>query len=201
MNLLQNISEGWGALSWKDAPERWEALPGGGLRVYAPARSDYFQNPSGDTPRDFGPFLWLPVAGDFVAQVHVRPTFAATYDSGVLMVRHDARLWAKLCFEATDFGTHAAVSVVTNGVSDDANGVDLPTPDLWLQIVRAGDLFAMHYAADGVAWRMVRYFRLPVPPTVQVGLVAQSPVGEGTTVDFLHFTVEQRRVGNMRAGI
>jgi regulation of enolase protein 1 (concanavalin A-like superfamily) len=169
MNLLQDVSKGWGALLWKDAPEQWEVLPGGGLRVYAPARSDYFQNPSGDTPRDFGPYLWLPVEGDFVAQAHVRPTFAATYDSGVLMVRHDEKLWAKLCFEATDFGTHAAVSVVTNGVSDDANGVDLTTPDLWLQIVRAGDLFAMHYATDGIGWRMVRYFRLPVPPGVQVG--------------------------------
>ena len=109
--------------------------------------------------------------------------------------------WAKLCFEATDIGTHAAVSVVTNGISDDANGADLEAERLWLQVVRQGDLFGMHYSLDGASWRMVRYFALPLPRQVQVGLVAQSPTGPGTSVDFHSFSVEPRRVADMRAGI
>ena len=116
------------------------------------------------------------------------------------MVRHDETHWAKICFEATDFGTHAAVSVVTNGVSDDANGADLEIESLWLQIVRQDDLFGLHYSLDGESWRMVRYFALPVPSKVKVGIVAQSPVGPGTTIDFFCFSVEPRRVSNMRAG-
>ena len=48
---------------------------------------------------------------------------------------------------------------------------------------------------------MVRYFALPMPHKIQVGLVAQSPVGPGTTVDFDSFTIEPRRIANMRAGI
>ena len=63
-----------------------------------------------------------------------------------------------------------------------------------------------HYSLDGQDWRaqnwrMVRYFALPMPAQVQVGVVAQSPIGPGTTVDFLSFSVEPRRVSNMRAGI
>jgi regulation of enolase protein 1 (concanavalin A-like superfamily) len=143
----------------------------------------------------------LPVEGDFVAQAHVRPCFAATYDAGALMVRQDVSHWAKVCYESTDLGTHAVVSVVTDGLSDDANGVDLDVELVWVQIARRGDLLAMHYALDGSAWRMVRYFSLVMPTRVRVGLVAQSPVGQGTRVDFHRFIVEPRSVENLRAGV
>ena len=98
-------------------------------------------------------------------------------------------------------GTTAAVSVVTNGVSDDANGPDLTLPDVWLQMCRAGDVFGLHYSLDGSDWRMVRLFRLPMPKTIKLGLVAQSPTGPGTTIDFLSFSVEPRTVNDLRAGI
>jgi regulation of enolase protein 1 (concanavalin A-like superfamily) len=117
------------------------------------------------------------------------------------MVRHDEAHWAKLCYEATDFGTHAVVSVVTNGLSDDANGVNLDVDEVWLQVVRQDNVFALHYAIDQQNWRMVRYFSLPVPSKVRVGLVAQSPVGRGTMVDFSEFVVESRWVENLRAGV
>jgi regulation of enolase protein 1 (concanavalin A-like superfamily) len=206
MQFLADLSKGLGPLQWFNEPAKWEPLPGGGIRVYAPARTDYFQNPNGQGGVDSAPLLWTTVEGDFVAQAHVRPTFASTYDAGALMVRHDETHWAKLCFESTDLGTHAAVSVVTDGLSDDANGVDLETGDIRLQVVRQGDLFGMHYALEGEpgdsrAWRMVRYFALSLPPQVKVGLVAQCPVGSGTVVDFYSFTIESRRVENVRAGV
>jgi regulation of enolase protein 1 (concanavalin A-like superfamily) len=142
-----------------------------------------------------------PASGDFVAQAHVRPAFASTWDAGALMARHDDHHYAKLCFESTDLGTTAAVSVVTNGFSDDANGADLSVPSLWLQIFRAGDVFGMHYALDGKSWRMVRLFRLPVPPAIRIGLVAQCPSGPGATIDFLSFSVEPRTIQKLRAGV
>jgi len=201
MNLLQSLQQdGLGDLQWTN-PTRWEPLPGGGIRILAQARTDFFRNPSGSAPSENGHLLWLPVEGDMIVQTHVRPTFASTYDAGALMIRADSTHWAKLCYEATDFGTHTVVSVVTDGRSDDANGVDLDLPSVWLQIVRQDNLFAMHYAADGEAWRMTRYFALDLPSEIAVGMVAQSPVGPGTMVDFLHFSVERRRVGNLRAGI
>jgi uncharacterized protein len=204
MNLLENISPDnliARSLSWEHPPLNWETLPEGGIRVQVPGLADYFRDPSGQKVKDDAPFLFTPVEGDFVARAHVRPTFASTYDSGVLMVRHDPLTWAKLCFERTDFGTTAAVSVVTNGLSDDANGADLNVPDLWLQMVRIGDTFGLQYSLDGNSWRMVRVFRLIMPPTVKVGIVAQCPAGDGTTIDFLHFSVEKRTAGNLRSGV
>lgn len=201
MDLLRNISQDLSPLTWTNDPVQWKPLPGGGLRVRAGAKTDFFQNPNGSPGSNTAHLLWLSVEGDFVARTHVRPTFASTYDAGALMMRHDETHWAKICYEATDFGTHAAVSVVTNGVSDDANGADLDAESLWLQIVRQDNLFGLHYSLDGADWRMVRYFTLPVPPQVKIGLVAQSPVGPGTNVDFLSFSVKPRRVSNMRAGV
>ena len=117
------------------------------------------------------------------------------------MARQNAKHWAKLCYESTDLGTTAAVSVVTNDVSDDANGADLTTPDLWLQLYRAGDVFGLHYSLDGQRWRMVRLFKLSLPHSIQIGLVAQCPAGPGTAIDFLSLSIESRLIQNLRAGI
>ncbi len=204
MNLLENLTPEQLAargLAWEHPPVKWEPLAEGGIRVTVPARSDYFRDPAGVMVNDNAPFLWKQMTGGFVAQAHVRPAFNSTYDSGVLMARHDEQTWAKLCFEKTDFGTTAAVSVVTRGVSDDANGADITQPDLWLQIVRSGNIFALHYSLDSQAWRMVRIFSLPAPETIRVGVVTQCPIGPGTTVDLFSFTIDQRPVKNLRAGV
>jgi len=205
MNLLKTIAPdrfSSPGLAWDHPPPGWEPLPGGeGIRVIVPPRVDYFRAPAGTHAADNAPYLRLEVAGDFVAQAHVRPAFSTQYDAGALMVRHDHRCWAKLCFERTDFGTTAVVSVVTREYSDDANGIDLSVPDLWLQVLRAGDVFGMHYALDGRSWRMARQFRMAAPQVIRVGLVAQCPLGPGTTVDFLSFTVELRTVKNLRVGV
>jgi len=203
MDLLANLTPDnltSRELTWDPKPVQWEPLPGGGIRVEAQAKADYFRSPTGSHVNDNAPFLWTKVTGDFVARALVRPTFASTFDSGVLMVRHDAETWAKLCFERTDFGTTAAVSVVTRGLSDDANGVNITEPELWLQVARAGNVFALHYSLDGEIWRMVRVFNLAVPETVKVGIVSQSPAGPGTTIDFLHFSIEPRTIQSPRAG-
>jgi uncharacterized protein len=204
VNLLENLTPDQlvaRGFAWEHPPVTWEPLPEGGIRVTVPAKADYFRDPAGVIVSDNAPFLWKQVTGDFVAQAHVCPAFNSTYDSGVLMARHDEQNWAKLCFEKTDFGTTAAVSVVTRGTSDDANGVDVTTPDLWLQMIRAGNVFALHYSLDGQSWRMVRIFKLEVPASIRVGVVTQCPVGPGTTVDLLSLTIDQRPVKNVRAGV
>ena len=72
------------------------------------------------------PFYYTEITGDFVMRVKVSHDFKDTYDSASIMVMQDMKNWAKACFEMTDFGTHAAVSVIArNGESDDANGCNI----------------------------------------------------------------------------
>jgi regulation of enolase protein 1 (concanavalin A-like superfamily) len=202
MNLLDGLTPetlGPRGFAWEHL-QSWAPLPGGGIRVAVPPDTDYFRDPAGEKIRDNGPYLWREVAGDFVARLHVRPRFAGMYDAGGMLVRQDEERWAKLCFESTNFGTTAAISVVSRGLSDDANGVDLAVPDVWFQLCRAGDTFGMQYALDGKSWRKVRRFSLALPPTVRIGLLGQSPKQAGTTVDFLWFSVESR-TADTRTGL
>jgi len=204
MNLLENLTPdalSARGLNWENPPLSWQALPGAGMRVNVPARVDYFRDPAGVHNKDNAPFLWMPVSGDFVAQAHVRPIFTTTWDAAALMARFDAAHWAKLCFEKTDLGTIAAVSVVTNDISDDANGANQASPELWLQVLRMGTVFGMHYSLDGAKWQMVRVFQLPGPAELRLGVVAQSPAGPGTTIDFLSFSIEARTVKDLRSGV
>lgn len=117
------------------------------------------------------------------------------------MVIENDRRWAKLAFEATDFGTTAVVCVVTDGVSDDANGCDLAQSSVWLKVVRAGNVFSTHYSLDGEHYRMVRMFRLPVPAAVRIGLAVRSPTGKGGDGLFEEVCLENKTVANLRAGI
>ncbi|MGI6366951.1 MAG: DUF1349 domain-containing protein [Anaerolineae bacterium] len=176
--------------------------------IAAPAESDFFRSHSapaadGTLPdsKDDAPYLYTSVTGDFVLRARVQHGFADTYDACALMVRVNEQVWGKICFEKTDFDTHAVVSVVTNGVSDDANGPNVEGDTLWLQMVRVGRSFALHYSLDGKQFFMLRYFYLPASETVQVGLVAQAPRGSGGERYFYDVTLESRTVGNIRSGV
>jgi len=201
-NLLLELTEqNIGPFKWLNKSS-YTLLSEGGIRIYAPAKTDFFCNPDRTSVQASAPFLYLDVTGDFVMKAHVSHPFTYQWDAAVLMIHGDDKHWAKLCFEGSDFGTQAIVSVVTNnGLSDDANGVNYHWPSVWLQIVRKGNLFGMHYGPDGQTWNMVRYFTLDVPETIKVGMEAQCPVGQGTNIDFMHFSIQHKTVDDIRAGI
>ena len=122
----------------------------GVISILAPEHTDFFCNSGaeaeeGDAVPDSlcnAPFYYTEVEGDFVLRVKVSHDFKQTYDSCSIMVFKDLIHWAKACFELTDFGTRAMVSVVTKDVSDDANGPNVDADAVWLQMCRKGDAFA-----------------------------------------------------------
>lgn len=178
------------------------------IEMFAPAQSDFFFNngsvsAEGITPESLcnAPFYHTEITGDFVMRVKVSHDFKDTYDSASIMVMHDMQNWAKSCFEMTDFGTHAVVSVIArNGECDDANGCNINGNEVWLQVCRCGNSFAFHYSVDGKKFYMTRFFNLPVSETVKVGLLPQAPVGNGGTRVYSDLTFEQKTVKNIRMG-
>lgn len=177
--------------------------------VYATKESDFFCNngavsEEGITPESLcnAPYFYTEIMGDFVLKVKVSHEFISTYDSSSLMVMVDNDNWAKSCFELTDFGTHAVVSVVTkNGASDDANGCNIDGNSVWLQVTRVGNSYAFHYSVDGKNFYMTRFYNLPSPETVKVGLLAQSPTGNGGDRYYENLSIENKTVKNIRFGI
>ena len=177
------------------------------LVLYAPPNSDYFYSRYVDTdPAKVSgvsynaPFFHTKVTGDFVMRVQVSHDFLTTYDAASIMVMQDLKVWAKACFEKTDFDTHAVVSVVTDHISDDANGCNIQGNSVWLQAARVDTHFAFHYSLDGEQFDMMRYFSLPAGADVMVGLVPQSPAGKGGDRVYRNFSLHPITLQNLRAG-
>jgi regulation of enolase protein 1 (concanavalin A-like superfamily) len=170
------------------------------LQIKALPKSDYFVDPSGEKKIMNAPYFYTEANKDFVLRAKVTRQFKSTYDACVLMVQSSETCWVKLCFEFTDLGTNAVVSVVTNGVSDDANGVDIQGDMVYMQIAKKGDLFALHYSLNGVDYKMTRYFRLAMKETFKVGFVAQSPTGEGGNCIFEEIQLSYEPIKDLRKG-
>ncbi|MFB0829664.1 DUF1349 domain-containing protein [Brevibacillus laterosporus] len=67
-------------------------------------------------------------------------------------------------------------------------------------MARKGDTFALQYSLNGEKFQIVRNLCLPVSDTVKVGIVSQSPTGEGLTSDFAFLQLERITLRDIRAG-
>jgi regulation of enolase protein 1 (concanavalin A-like superfamily) len=157
-----------------------------------------FVSPQGDAPALNAPALVGAVSGDFMLSARVEVAFAADYDAGALLLYGDESRWAKLCFEYSPQGEAMIVSVVTRGLSDDANGFVVDGNAVWLRISRMGTAYAFHASTDGATWSFIRHFALD--GEIELGLEAQSPVGEGCSVTFTDVEFAQRRLAELRDG-
>jgi len=151
---------------------------------------------------DAGRLVGLPPGGDFMLAAKVTVGFASMYDAGVLLVYLSDRYWAKLCFEYSPQLVPTAVTVVTRETSDDSNSFEVAGDALWLRITRSGPAWAFHASTDGAWWRLLRYFTLssPAGELARIGLLAQSPAGEGCTATFDQITYSAGAPKNLRDG-
>ena len=168
--------------------------------IFANAGTDAFSPPDGTPGKDCLIGLRLPVFGDcWAVSVCVAPVFAASFDAGAFMLRAADASWAKLAFERAPDGRTMAVSVVTRGLSDDANGPAYSQPAIFLRACFTGKALAFHTSSDGRSWDLLRFFALPQRVT-SVDLIAQSPVGAGCRVVFSDLQVSDRVPLDLRDG-
>jgi regulation of enolase protein 1 (concanavalin A-like superfamily) len=117
-------------MGWSYEPER-------GLSILAGAHTDWFTDPKGGAIQDNAPCaLFTAPDENFLLSARVSVAFAATFDAGVIQVRVANDLWAKLCFEYSPQGHPMIVSVVTRGMSDDCNSVELDCSEIYLRVAR-----------------------------------------------------------------
>jgi regulation of enolase protein 1 (concanavalin A-like superfamily) len=179
----------------------------GALTATALPHSDIFIDPgseatlNAESMLNAATLLGAAPAGDFQLSARVSVDFAATYDAGVLLLWSDERHWGKLCFEFSPDGEPMVVSVVTRGVSDDANAFVVPDRTVWLRVSRIGRVYAYHASTDGQRWRMIRVFALDDDlGRHRIGFEAQSPTGEGCAVAFDRIRFAAERLGDLRDG-
>jgi len=180
-------------------------IEGDKITIFAPRMTDFFNNPVPEDgkiqePVANAPYFYTDWEGDFVARVLVQPTFLTDYDAASLFLYQNEKIWVKLAFEKSDFDTTAIVSVITNNVSDDANGCNINQDSVWLQMARVGNNIILHYSLDGEKYDLVRIAALPLERTIKIGIESQCPTGEGVNNSFYNFTIEKRTISNLRKG-
>jgi len=170
------------------------------IKILAPAKTDLFCGLDG-TIVDNAPMYGCEVEGDCRIEAKVSFTKSGSYDGAGLILYGDRHHWAKTCFEATDFGKIAVISVITNGVSDDANGPHITQDRIWLRLVRKGDDCCILYSLDGIHYELQRICRVNLPRKIMAALIAQAPIGDGGYCTFEEVKVEQVTVENLRSGV
>lgn len=163
---------------------------GSGTNLFNDMCSDY-------RSADF-PFYYVLQKGDFVIRCRISPEFKACYDLGSIIVYDNQSKWIKFAFENSDSGHPAMVSVVTDGVSDDCNGEKIYEDGIWMQIIRRGSNFSLHYSKDKTVWTLVRIFHLDMNAEVKLGISAQSPTGDSCTVRFEGLEITENTYSNIR---
>ncbi len=175
-------------------------LKDGTLRVKATEGTDFFNNPEDSSITASAPFLYREIQGDFSATLRIKPDFSDVWNAGALMMYADSAHWIKFAFENSDATGPSIVSVVTRGLSDDANGVVLNEErSVWLKLIRKGDLYALHWSRDGERYFMARLSRMPPFEWVKVGLEAQCPVAEAAIHEFTYLNLTDSVPENLRS--
>ncbi|WP_422080981.1 DUF1349 domain-containing protein [Ulvibacterium sp.] len=189
-----------GDFKWMNKPRTF-TLKNGILNVVADKETDFFNNPEDNEITATAPLLFKEVTGDFVVEALVRPDFSSLWNAAALMIYIDKTHWIKFAFENSDATGQSIVSVVTRGVSDDANGVILTDQDrVWLKIVRKNNIYSMHWSLDGHDFKMARLSAMPSADPVKVGIEVQCPVGESANHQIDYFSLTKTTVKNLRKG-
>ena len=171
------------------------------MTLFSGPRNDYFHDPATGKRTATAPCAILNVdVPSFILSAHLEMTGKSTFDAAVLFVSVSEDTWAKFCLETSPRGEPTIVSVVTRGVSDDCNSASLSSASAYLRLAKTPETLAFHYSLDGRYWHLVRYFSLGTLPSVSVGLVAQSPIGQGASVRFSDFAFRAGELSNLRDG-
>jgi uncharacterized protein len=187
-------------LGWIHAPRDYQ-LTKTGIVITAPERSDkYIWSGGGHAPDNAPRLVFDNADRDFIFSTAVSHTFASKYDAGGLFVEADAKHWFKFEFERDYTGAHRIVSVVTNDYSDDANSMEIESDTAYLQVARMGDAFALYVSKDGKGWYLVRIFHFKHTGSLKVGLIAQSPEGQGATIRFSDLKYGAKRIKDIWKG-
>lgn len=190
-----------GEFKWHVPPSDWSFDPAKGLSVTAGPQTDWFSDPAGNFVKDNAPCaLMTPPDNHFLLSAKVAVAFGATYDAGALQLRAGHDLGAKLCFEYSPQGRPMIVSVVTRGVSDDCNSVEIEGSEVYLRMALTPQTIAFHYSRDGSCWHLVRYFGLGKLDNLRVGFSSQSPFGQQCTAVFSEISYRAGGLKDIRNG-
>ena len=186
-----------GTLNWQNTPRTWNLDSKNVLTISSSPKTDWFVDPFDGTVAKSAPILLFTPDPDYVLSARVTVKFATKWDAGALMLWADDHHWAKLSFELSPDGKPTLVTVVTRGLSDDCNSIQLSADSVYLRIAKSGTTYVFYFSTNGQSWQILRTFSLDTELPVRVGFESQSPAGSGAVAKFSAITYDPHRIGNI----
>ena len=178
----------------------------GALTMNASEKTDWFNPPPiANAPAGLSnapALVFEPPSGDWTYSAKVSVQHQFLFDAGTMFVHQGPDDWCKLCFEFSPEKKPLVVSVVTRGISDDANGATISNASVHLRVSRSGPVIAFHYSTDGGGyWTLHRLFSLrDTEAPTSVGFLAQAPTGKSCTAVFSDIKLTDVGVQDFRDG-
>lgn len=173
-------------MQWYNEPPQWRSLPNS-LHLTTGAQTDFWRETHYGFIRDNGHFYFATVTGDFTVGVKITGQYRVLYDQAGIMVRENETTWLKCGIEFVEDIQNVS-AVVTRNYSDWSVVPLLQPPiSLWLKVQRRAETIEIQYSLDGKQYQLLRLAYLTPTETLQVGLMAASPQGEGCEITFEEF--------------
>ena len=189
------------SLRWLGRPGVDAHEAGGTIGFGAGPLTDWFHDPRSGTVTTAAPVALVATgATPVTVSCRVVAELQATFDAAGLFVHYDDQHWVKLALELSPAGEPTIVTVRTATTSDDCNHQPLDRSACWFRASVDERSVAFHVSDDAFTWRLVRYCAPPLAVAPAVGLLVQSPTGDGTTGTFDTLVVEFRNVEELRDG-
>ncbi len=179
-----DASIAWSSGAWLNPPPE-AAADDSDLVVSAAQSSDFWRTTAYDFIHDDGHGLLRPLPLGTAVEVTFRLDYAEQFDQAGVLVRADARHWAKAGVEFVD-GAPQLGAVVTHEVSDwSACPVPEWTGDkITIRVSRSGDALTVRARRRDDAWQFVRLAPWPSDLAAQAGPYCCAPTRAGLRVRF-----------------
>jgi hypothetical protein len=181
------------ALIWENKPKEY-LLDKNGLTIIAGEKTDMFRDPNVTYNTDNAPKLLFTADNDFVLIASIEHAFESKWDGGAIVLKQDSLNWIKFCFEKDYTGARRVVSVVTKGISDDCNSVEIKSNKVFYKVAKADNVITLYYSLSGKKWFLIRHLQFDTNGDFQVGFLAQSPTGKSCSVKFKDIKYWQRKI-------
>jgi uncharacterized protein len=180
-------------LKWENEPKEF-IFDKNGVTITAGEKTDMFRDPNVTYNTDNAPKLLFNADSNFVLTASIEHSFANKWDGGAIVIKQDSLNWIKFCFERDYTGKKRVVSVVTKNISDDCNSVEIKGNKIFYKVAKAGNVVTLYYSLNGTKWLLVRHFQFETTKQLNVGFLAQSPVGQSCKVRFQNITYSAKKI-------
>ncbi|HSZ34500.1 MAG TPA: DUF1349 domain-containing protein [Puia sp.] len=186
-------------LFWENTPKSF-AINKDQIVIEAGKETDMFRDPNVSYNTDNAPKLLFEADDNFVLTASVEHAFTNKWDGGAIVIKQDSLNWIKFCFEKDYTGAKRVVSVVTKGISDDCNSVEMKSSKVYYKVAKADNVITLYSSPDGVRWLLIRHLQFDTSKGFKVGFLAQSPTGDRCEVTFSDIVYTIKKIKDPYSG-